>query len=827
MNDKFNQLYNYLKSNGMTDLDAQSFYDSYRTDSSKLNKLYGYLKSNGMTDLDPNSFRDSYFGANQSKQKWRQVTEKESAGRLNYRKDDFRTWDIVEETQKGMTKEERKKTGFDYTPEQIAAGKKAVAMEEAPVIEYSDLKLRRGKDGVFYKVEGNNWYEVAFPRDMSKNIINESVVSLEGSDLYKINDPKKVESLNIEFGEKVKLPNAGFDTDQKLIKSGIDTKIPSVLNKAVKPEDDPYDVFGGWDDNTRGLRFRKNDITNTWEQYKPGVDSGWSVVTETMAKELNKRYGGKYGSVPKQAENLTDYQILNKTYGQEGGSGVLKRELLPDGEPTFGLPKSVENQGWFQTLYPQTMMGQVVNAQEARRRGIKSFEENVQRYVTNNNIANLEEEEAVKMLTNQFGRYGFEFIESGAGDEMIVRTKDGSREILINLDTKDPSQNLRLQDFLIVNQDPSAYESGNQKYAELINRDRRLIYSNNGSNSASLYKDLKELFNDEDYKIWAQNLPYGELEQEVNYRIGEYRSLMNKPGVNSSEVFKDMETFKKSPMYQQYQKQKKEAFELERMKMQSLYDEVKLDPGPNSRARQKVRMFLSDKYLDKAKTEYNAMLNDINQSAKFLKTRYDEYHNELQKLNTSNLTPEQIRVKKEQLDKMALQLDVDRSNLIRRQRAVTTEAKQLEYLTGKYVVDVAKEGSFIGGLMNSFSDGISKMIKTGDVIGRLQSETKGSQIADNMTEEEKRYYKTKGYSLEQIKIAEANKAWKESKEDFSNRMKSAIGDLATTKEYQKSEDRGIVSSALFGLAESLLRWLHQLLIHTLVLEHCLLKHIHL
>jgi hypothetical protein len=803
MNDKFNQLYNYLKSNGMTDLDAQSFYDTYRTDSSKLNKLYGYLKSNGMTDLDPNSFRDSYFGSNQSKQKWRQVTEKESAGRLNYRKDDFRTWDIVEETQKGMTKEERKKTGFDYTPEQIAAGKKAVAMEEAPVIEYSDLKLRRGKDGVFYKVEGNNWYEVAFPKDMSKNIVNESVVSLEGSDLYKINDPKKVESLNIEFGEKVKLPNAGFDTDQKLIKTGIDTKIPSVLDKAVKPEDDLYDVFGGWDENTRGLRFKKNDRTNTWMQIKPGVDSVWSVVTEAMAKELNKRYGGRYGSVPKQADNLTDYQILNKTYGQEGGSGVLKRELLPDGEPTFGLPKSVENTGWFQTLYPQTMMGQVVNAEEARRRGVKSFEENVQRYVTTNNIANLEEEEAVKMLTNQFGRFGFEFIESGAGDEMIVRTKDGSREILINLDTKDPSQNLRLQDFLIVNQDPSAYESGNQKYAELINRDRRLIYSNNGGNKVQLYRDLNELFNDEDYKIWSQNLPFGELDQEINQRIGEYRSLMNEPGVNSSQVFKDMETFKKSPMYQQYQKQKKEAFELERMKMQSLYDEVKLDPGPNSRARQKVRMFLSEKYLDKTRTEYNAMLNDINQSAKFLKTRYDEYNAELQKLNTSNLTPEQIRVKKEQLDKMALQLDVDRSNLVRRQRAVTTEAKQLEYLTGRYVVDVAKEGGFIGGLMNSFSDGISKMIKTGDVIGRLQSETKGSEIADNMTEEEKRYYKTKGYSLEEIKIAEANKAWKESKEDLSNKMKSAIGDLATTKQYQKSEDRNIVSSALFGLAESL------------------------
>ena len=138
MNDKFNQLYNYLKSNGMTDLDAQSFYDSYRSDNSKFNKLYGYLKSNGMTDLDANSFKNSYFNtpSEPKEQKWRSVTKGENAGRLNYRKGDFRTWDIVEETQKGMTKQERKQTGFDYTPEEISAGKEAVADLEAPTIEY-------------------------------------------------------------------------------------------------------------------------------------------------------------------------------------------------------------------------------------------------------------------------------------------------------------------------------------------------------------------------------------------------------------------------------------------------------------------------------------------------------------------------------------------------------------------------------------------------------------------------------------------------------------------------------------------------------------------
>lgn len=61
MNDKYQKLYQYLSSNGMTDLDMNSFYNEYSSNPNKVKKLYSYLSQNGMTDLDENSFSTEYF----------------------------------------------------------------------------------------------------------------------------------------------------------------------------------------------------------------------------------------------------------------------------------------------------------------------------------------------------------------------------------------------------------------------------------------------------------------------------------------------------------------------------------------------------------------------------------------------------------------------------------------------------------------------------------------------------------------------------------------------------------------------------------------------
>jgi len=60
-NEKRKKLYNYLSSEGMTDLSYDKFSSEYSTNKEKQNKLYSYLSSEGMTDLDESSFSKDYF----------------------------------------------------------------------------------------------------------------------------------------------------------------------------------------------------------------------------------------------------------------------------------------------------------------------------------------------------------------------------------------------------------------------------------------------------------------------------------------------------------------------------------------------------------------------------------------------------------------------------------------------------------------------------------------------------------------------------------------------------------------------------------------------
>ena len=55
-----NPIYDYLKSEGMTDLSEQEFVNKY-TDREQLQPVYDWLKENGNTDLEFEPFADKYF----------------------------------------------------------------------------------------------------------------------------------------------------------------------------------------------------------------------------------------------------------------------------------------------------------------------------------------------------------------------------------------------------------------------------------------------------------------------------------------------------------------------------------------------------------------------------------------------------------------------------------------------------------------------------------------------------------------------------------------------------------------------------------------------
>ena len=61
MNEKYQDFYDYLKSENLTDLDAESFQTAY-SEPEKYEELWGYVSQNNLTDLSKEDFFESYFG---------------------------------------------------------------------------------------------------------------------------------------------------------------------------------------------------------------------------------------------------------------------------------------------------------------------------------------------------------------------------------------------------------------------------------------------------------------------------------------------------------------------------------------------------------------------------------------------------------------------------------------------------------------------------------------------------------------------------------------------------------------------------------------------
>jgi hypothetical protein len=78
--DKFTELYNYLKEEGLTQLSAEEFQAEYAAGTAKNAELFSYLKEEELTALDAEKFNLEYFPALEKKiqtkllsQMWRRL----------------------------------------------------------------------------------------------------------------------------------------------------------------------------------------------------------------------------------------------------------------------------------------------------------------------------------------------------------------------------------------------------------------------------------------------------------------------------------------------------------------------------------------------------------------------------------------------------------------------------------------------------------------------------------------------------------------------------------------------------------------------------------
>lgn len=341
MNEKFNELYSYLKSEGMTDLDSKTFYNKY-SDPSKSREIYSYLKSNNMTDLDESSFHSAYFGG---KKKEHTVSPSQSA----------------QGPSSSGTQPKKK-------PQPSASSYEVISERRLPDGSYQTVIMGdAGKGRKAYAIKKSpdgreSWYEYSHTNQ------------LEGGrqlDIFDkpITDPSRVATLNSKFGKKASTVSS-------------------------------QDVFTGF----------------------PGKENN-----EYKVQELSN--GQEVWTVRRKGQN--EFTVISDT----GSISALNREFGKSIKPSEDAKKKRE-------------------AQITRQKSHEEF-----KGITSDFIGG-EEELAVDVLRKRYGNLGFNFTETGKGDQIRVAAANG-QTMTVYLDNwsdeTDREQARNLRKFLQENQQLGDY----------------------------------------------------------------------------------------------------------------------------------------------------------------------------------------------------------------------------------------------------------------------------------------------------------------------------------------------------------------------------------
>jgi hypothetical protein len=691
MNDKYKKLYQYLSSNGMTDLDENQFFSEYSSNPQKIAKLHSYLTENKMTDLDANAFQSSYFGVKKKGVSQSTLDQgNTSSGRLSN------------------------------------TTTKPTASSSSPEILTDYL----GKSKKKYKFEDNQWYE---------------------------ENPK---------------PQVAKSTPSK---------------------------FGGTT-KTYGqeLKFNPNAAQGSW---KP-------IEEESRIKALNYYYK-KDGSLATEEKVFTNYDPEKKDNLYRIKNGQWERKV-PKG---YFAP--VNDEIATQALnkrYGQNVVFTPTVAPVVKKKEDPKFTD------INSNLTAKTEEDAIGYLEKNYGKYGFEFNQEGLFlvDQIRVRTKDGKKEEVFEFDEKNPEEAARLKAFLEENKSKD-YSSTYNYLDEKVRNQSNDIPKGEGRSQQEIQDYLKavqikkgEYILSDDYLNNFKKLDADEMKDQITNVIG-------KSGLNSKTV----QEFYKTDAYKAYKIKKAEANKSDQERINTYYDELKYAKlaGDNAKvkeAQNKIDAYITNDVIADNVKNYDMQLNDLKNRNKQLETEYAEYEKQVnkfnsdktiidQKLKSGEISREQyngmidgLNQRSDELNNLSENIQTKAQKIKLESENVSTSQKKLNYVAGKYVAAKEKEGGAIGFAVNSVLNGVS-----GAFIEPFANYAALGNQYEDLSPEEKQYYKDKKYTKEQVENILDNKAILKAKNDAKEMLISSVGFEETTKEYMKSGDRGFIATALGGVLQSL------------------------
>lgn len=743
MNAKYKNLYQELVSRDLTVLDEESFYNEYSTNDEKFGELHSYLESEGLTSLDPQTFKSEYLTDTPVEKKNPDVTELPSEDGLSGRLTDQTT-----------EPDSYKKNTKDGVTTEVSINKKN------KTIKVTNPKINK----IFVKV-----------LDLDGNIVDEKTIDIPEKSKPEIytNFPGKG---NKEYEFKVSDGVAHwYEANPK--KSKALTELNAAKN-ATRP--------GLMGHGTLPV-YSPEEIKKKEAEYKK-IAEKIIIEDDARVRALNNQFK-KNASLDPIDQVYTNYDEekkdneyrINDDNWQRKVPGATSWTTVTDEGAISGL-----NRRYSKEVKYKPELKFVKQEPKLEFAGI------------NTSLVSKTEEDAVTILSKNYGKYGFTFEQSGYGTDYIVAyNKDKTKEITVGFDEANPEEALKLKNFLEQN---ASKEKSNA--ALELEKKIKSLNSTHTSPSAKGYdildrtNTLKYVLSDE-YKTKFSSLSFDEMEDQINNYI--------KTSFQKSE---DLDKFWGSDAYKIFKEKKKEEFGARDEKIDLLYTELQSAklPADIKKIKSKISAYLTEDVIQDQVKNYSMQLNDLDKSAKILASDQKKYLQSVDDFNklsqSGQMTQEEFDLAKKNLEDQAEKLGTRADFLMSSGKSIQNDQKKLNVVAGKYFTKKEKAGSFGGGIVNSILTGISKsIIEVPSTFVISLTESSGSEYF-KLSPEEKQYYKDKGYSKDQTINLLLNNKIKDFKAETRKNLIDVLGADQTTQEYMKSSDRGLFAKSIFGVAES-------------------------
>lgn len=364
--------------------------------------------------------------------------------------------------------------------------------------------------------------------------------------------------------------------------------------------------------------------------------------------------------------------------------------------------------------------------------------------LVNSKMFDLAEEDAVPYLQKMYGKYGFNFSESGdlLKDEVTVTSKNGGKPFTVSLDNwtqgADASEAAALRRWMIENQSTGDYIDKERKAVKQAQDD----YRNSKYEQEKLTPEQIELQSTSDLQRPIISNPLDAKNKlsapaEFKQELAANTIMTNK--INAQRRLSDLSNNAKT------QKQKDEVATIAVANQNVLKQESDVQAT-----------YLND--LSKQNKQLNNSVFKLKQDSERFYNAIKQQGVTAEQLNTD---PELLRQKQE-LDERAKSIEAVSKNLSADMSAIQSLNKENEKNAGLYIAFNENRGNVMGGLVNSVLKGVGALP---DAI------------------------------LNNISGGDNNFA--------SNALISLLGSDYTTEEFMKSEDRWDFTKAAFGGLESL------------------------